>query len=679
MILRKFKVQSLKFKVFENSLFRLLFLSFTIHFSLFTAVCLAEEGTTIKSETLEYDGKTFTYDARGRVRIEKESAKIEADEMRYNEKTSDVFAEGDVLYDDSEVTVKAKKAELNLEFNTGRLYDAEVFSKKDNYHITGLEVEKKGEKEYTLKKASFTTCDAPLPAWCFRGSDVDVIVGDRMKARNVTFNIKGLPVLYSPYFQTSLSTERKTGFLTPSVGYIQSKGMHYEVPFYWAISENRDATFILDVYTKRGIGEGLEYRFLEPGGSRGNFWVYHVRDKELARDFWDLRGVYDNREGERKITGYLNLNYINSRDFYTEYSSYVITGIIGSIDPVSYLSMTTGRFYESNGEVSLKLDNSRVFLRAQYLIDLKGDIDQSTVPQRLPEIGYFVDPRRIGPLVFSLSSSISNFRRGEGAFGQRLDVFPRFAYSFGDSIVLTQTLGLRETAYFLSGSDEFGSSPHRESFDYTVIAFTRLSKKYGAFVHIVEPSLSYTFIPQAESDLPLFDSTELYNKTSTIELSILNRFMDGKGEFLTLRVAQPLDTYRDDRPLLPLRIEAALRRPLFIRGEASYDFNTGKVETINSDVGFGLAGASVSMGERYKRTEDILFYSVGIGYSFSKTLSAEGNFWYDARGEGLRDVIAKVKYQKQCWGVTMVYTKRQEDYSVSILLDLLGLGTIKLY
>jgi LPS-assembly protein len=638
----------------------------------------AEEATTIESESLEYDGNTFTYTAKGKVKVKRDLTTVEADEMRYNEKTSELSAEGNVEYNDPEMRIRAKRTELNLDEKTGVLYEAEVFSRKDNFHITGDEIEKRGEREYILKKASFTTCDAPLPAWCFGGSDVRVLAGDSLKAKNVTFNIKGLPVLYSPYISAGLSKERKTGFLMPTVGYVESKGVHYEQPFFWAISDNRDATFFLDVYSSRGVGEGVEYRFLEPDGSKGNLWAYHFRDDKLAKDFWDLRGFYD-RDRDARLTGYLNVNYINTREFYTEYDPFQVNRGNRFIDPASYLSITTGRFLESTGEVSLRLGNSRLFMTSQYLVDLKAGVDASTIAQRLPEAGYFVNPRNVGPLVFSFATAVSNFWRENDVSGQRIDIFPRFSYSFGSGVIINQSLGLRETAYSISGTDDFDGSPHRESFDYTVTAQTRLIRRYGSFTHIVEPSLGYTFSPSAESNLPLFDSTELYTKTSKIELSVLNRFLDSNGEFLTMRLTQPFDSYLGDRPFLPLTLQAAVHRPVAFRGEASYDVNTGRVETVNSDIGIKLPyRMTLTVGERYNRPENILFYTVGMNYVLSREISAETNFWYDARGSGLKDMIAKVKYQKQCWGVNMVFTKRDRDYAVSVLIDLLGLGTVKL-
>jgi len=641
--------------------------------------CAAVEKTTITSDSLVYDEKTSTYIATGHARIERGLAVLEADEVRYHEKTSGAEAEGSVVYEDQAIRLKAKRAVFNLDSKTGTIYDAEIFSKKDNYHITGVEIEKTGEREYRASEASFTTCDAPLPAWCFSGKDVDLVVGDTLKARNIVFDIKGQPVAYSPYFSAPVDNERKTGLLIPSVGLVKDKGIHYAQQFFLVLSENRDATFLLDGYSKRGIGEGIEYRFVETGGAKGDFWVYHLYDTSFGEHFWDFKGVYENREKDDKPNAFLKLDYINSIKFYTEYNSYLLAGMKAYTDSASYLSMTSAKFLETNGEVSQKFGDSRLYLRMQYLFNLDSSIEQSTVPQRLPEVGYAVNPSGIGPVTFSLSSSIANFWRESDARGQRLDVFPRFSYSFGKDITILQSLGLRETAYSLSQSDDFGSSPHRESFDYSVTAHTRLVKQYGAFLHILEPSLGFTYIPDARSNLPLFDSTELYTKTATGELSLLNRFADKKGEFLTVRLRQDVDAYQGNRAFQPVKIDALLQRPFLLRTETQVSVQSGTLEIMNSDLGITMPGnATLALGERYNRAENTMFYSVGLNAVFSKTLSTESSFWYDAKNGGLKDIIAKLKYQAQCWGVTTMLTKNQSNLSVTVHFTLLGLGSIKL-
>jgi LPS-assembly protein len=403
-----------------------------------------------------------------------------------------------------------------------------------------------------------------------------------------------------------------------------------------------DATFLADIYTKTAIGEGLEYRFVEPDGSKGNLWLYHLKDKNFTDPLWIAKGIYD-RDRESPVTGYLNLNYVTPVDLYNEYNPYIFSKQ-RLFDSLSYLNQTTGRFLESTGEVSAKFSGSRLYLDAQYLVDLQEGVNQSTILQKLPEAGYFINPRRIGPLVFSLSSNAAEFWREQGVSGQRVDIYPKLAYSFGSDIIIDQALGLRETAYFLNNADVTGSSPHRESLDYTVIAHTRLTKNYGSFTHIIEPSLGYTFIPNAESNLPLFDSTELYTHTSTIQLALLNRFIDSKGEFLTVKLTQPYDTSLHENSFLPLELQVAIQRPITFRNETLLNVNTGRLEELDSDIGVPLPGKmSLSIGERYNRIQSILFFTFAANYSFSKAVSAEGNFWYDAKSGSLSNVIAKLR------------------------------------
>ena len=247
------------------------FVLLSAYYLLLTSYCCADEKigdgkTVITSETLEYDQGSTVYTAKGKAKVQRTEAVIEADEIRYNEKTSDTTALGNVRYQDPDVMIRASKADLNLETKTGILYDAEILYKKDNYHFSGKEIEKREEEYYFSPDAVLTTCDAPIPPWCFRGKNVEVLAGDSVKARDVTFRIMNIPVLYTPYFQAPVLNERKTGFLMPVIGYSNLRGMHLNVPFFLVLSENRDATLVLDEYTKKGLGEGLEYSI--SGGRR---------------------------------------------------------------------------------------------------------------------------------------------------------------------------------------------------------------------------------------------------------------------------------------------------------------------------------------------------------------------------------------------------------------------------
>ena len=613
------------------------------------------EQTTIDAESLEYITETTTYIAKGAVKIRKADATIEADEIQYNETTSEAVATGNVRYYSPAFSITASKADLNLEDKTGTLYDAEIFYKKANYHIAGKIIEKKGDDYYTSPDASFTTCDAPIPAWCFHGKDVNAFVTDKLKARNVTFRLKDIPVLYSPYLWAPILADRQTGFLMPLIGYSNLRGANVNIPFYWAISDNRDATFVLDTYTKRGIGEGLEYRYIEPWGAKGSWWLYHIKDTELNKDFWEIKGLHDQRSADA-LGGFLHINYINENDFYRQFKT--------------DLQTRTNRFLESTGELTMPFSNSRAYLLSQYWVDLKNDTKSAA--QRLPEAGYVLNPTNIGPFWFSAATAFSNFWREENTDGQRFDLYPQIMHKFGSNAVnFRQTLGLRETAYFLNNAQD--TSPHRESLDYQMEVNTRLYKKYDSFTHIIEPSVSYTLISNSEDNLPVFDSAELFKRKSLIELALLNRFINSSGEFLVIRAAQGFDSFQGDRPFQPLHFEIGLKKPVAFRLETYYDVHTGRFDSVNSDLHMTIAPVTFSAGERYNLKNDIKFYTTGIGIQLWKPLSVSTNIWYDALEKKTKEVTAHLKYIGQCWGVDIGVINRPGEFSFTVLFELKGL------
>jgi LPS-assembly protein len=631
----------------------------TVFYLLSTAYCFAEEPTDITAESLEYHQETSTYIAKGNVKIRRGDTLIEADEMTYNRETSDTIATGNVKYNDAETSMSGSKAELNLDKKTGVLYDAEILYKKENYRITGKVIEKKGEDYYVSPEATFTTCDPPSPSWCFKGKRVDAVTGDRLKAQDVSFRIKGIPVLYTPYLWTPITAERKTGFLIPDIGYSDTRGFSFNIPFFWAIAENRDATFHLDHYSKRGFGEGLEYRYLEPGDIKGRWWVYHLRDSELKKDFFEVKGVHDQRSTE-KIGGYLNVNFINEDDYYREFNTHI--------------EARTNRFLESTGEVMIPLTNSRAYLLSQYWIDLKENSPSSL--QRLPEAGFVLNPVKVGSFYFSGVTTLANFWREEGIDGQRFDIFPKILHSFGKDMVVSQSVGLRETAYSLHRADE--NSLHREAFEYNLLTHTRLSHKYASFTHVIEPSLGYTFITNSENDITLFDSVELYKKTSAIELSFLNRFINRQGEFITIRASQAFDTERGDRPFLPLLLEVGIKRPLSIRLAAAYNVHNGNLEGINSDFSGQIAGITLSLAQRYQKSEDIKTFVAGIGIHPYKPFYLSGRIWYDAAKKETKETALILKYLSQCWGMSIEAIKNPDDFHLRVLFELKGLGFRKI-
>jgi LPS-assembly protein len=693
-----------------DALLRMLFLVVGISSAVlalgFPSSCFAD-GATITADKLEYFKEEQRYVATGNVKIVKGSAVITADSAVYFDETADSELTGHVTIDDKDYLINTEQAEFNLDDNTGTLNNAVIYFKKDRYWINGSNMQKLGDNKYHAKTAYFTGCDSEAyrtvkvltsekvpasqkPDWCFKGDDADIVVGDEMSAKNATYRIKETPVFYTPYFWTGIGRDRVTGFEVPAVGNDSRKGVRYSQSFFWAIDENKDATFGLDYFSRRGVGTGVEYRFLD-FNHEGKWYAYHIGDSELHQSFWEVKVTDKYKTGN--LQAFLDVNYINSETYYKEYPKDFAT--------------TISRFLQSTGEVSLPFDNSRVYLLAQHWVNLREGVTEH-VPQKLPELGYVINPTSFGPAIFSLQANAANFYREQDPSGQRLDIQPTLSYSFGDAIRLTQAVSLRETSYNLTNGGSFGSAPHREIFQYDAQAQMRFIKDYGAFLHIIEPSVEYTFIPSARI-MPLFDSTELPIKTSLVTFSLFNKFVF-KGLDVSLRLTQPYDfhsgniisaadvanlenglidtTAVEHHSLQPTKLQGAVSGsalPVSFTFDAAYDFNSGSVNNLNSVAGFAVfRDITLGLGERYSRIDNLMLYTLGINVPM-------GNHWlmniytgYDAKGPGLREFAVRTSYKEQCWNIDILITRtpgdqiRPASYSYMIIVGLRGLGSYKL-
>jgi LPS-assembly protein len=636
------------------------FLLFPVHYALCTNNCFAADTeTVITSDTLEYFSETGDYVAKGSVTIKQEAATAHADEMIYHEDTGNVHAEGNVRFDDPSASGNADKADLNMEKKTGTLYGAKILFKEENYHLSGSMIERKSENEfYSRDQAGFTTCNGIPAAWCFRGREVDLVAGDRLTARDASFRIRNIPVLYSPFLYMPVLTERKTGLLMPIVSVSNTRGFGLLIPFYWAISENRDATFVLDTYTKRGIGTGLEYRFIEPDGVKSEWWLYHIRDRELHKDFIEVKALHENRTG-RGMEGFLSINYVNEQDFYREFNPNKEKQI--------------QRFLQSTGEFSIPLEHARLYLLGQYWVDLNNDT--GNVPQKLPEIGYVLNYTRFGSVLVSAEATGTNLWRENGISAQRLDIYPKVLHSLGRDVVLSQTIAARGTAYAFhqNDNDNEQSNTLRAGFEYDGNIHTRLYRKYNAFTHVIEPMVRYHFISSSDDDLPVFDEKELFKITSRIEFSIMNRIIARGKELVSVRVTQPIDTYEGDRPFMPLQLDIGIRNPLPLMISATYDVHTGSIKTVSSEITIPYALGAVTFSQRYNKDQDIRIYKAGLTMRPVKAVQMGVEAWYDAKGEGLTNLSANLQYVSQCWGVRLHVSQTPIAFSVMGMIDLYGI------
>ncbi len=220
------------------------------------------------ADHLEYDDQRQLITALGQVEISQDGRILKADKVIYNLQTEKVFAVGNVVVMDKNGDVHfSEESELTRDMREG--YIKKLHSVlADGSRLSAENVTRKNGKEIQLKSASYTPCtpckanpEKP-PLWGIRSENV-VFDPDKkeLEYRDATFDVAGVPVLYTPYFKHSVeNVEQESGFLAPKFALNSRLGLSATPTYYWAIDPYQDATFSLRAFTRQAPLGMVEYR-----------------------------------------------------------------------------------------------------------------------------------------------------------------------------------------------------------------------------------------------------------------------------------------------------------------------------------------------------------------------------------------------------------------------------------
>ncbi|MCB9965453.1 MAG: LPS-assembly protein LptD [Rhodospirillales bacterium] len=214
------------------------------------------------ADQLLYDDQADVVTAVGSVRLEQEGRVVTADSILYNIREDKVTAVGHVVltepdgskYYADKVRLRQKMQEGYVSYLKGELLDGGQF--KAAYAERSRTTEE-GDR-IVMHDASYTAC-APCqtdpespPLWQLHA---DSVIHERdqkqISYENATFELGGVPVLWTPYFSHPDGTEKqKSGLISPTLGYNSVNGGYGGASYYYAIDEDKDATVGLTAYTR---------------------------------------------------------------------------------------------------------------------------------------------------------------------------------------------------------------------------------------------------------------------------------------------------------------------------------------------------------------------------------------------------------------------------------------------
>jgi LPS-assembly protein len=585
-----------------------------------------------------------------------------------------------------------------------RMVDA---TEQHNYTIRGDRFFKTGQDDYRIERGSFTTCEGDAPSWRFTASDLDLTLEEYAVGKNAVFYAGDMPLFYTPYILFPVMRERQSGFLFTTFGNSSKKGLNLDIPYYWAISPSQEATFDLDIQTKRGAGLGFDYRYLRPSESNGQVKGYIIYDTQKDQ----LRGDLTVKQQEvlspsLKLTADLQLS--SDRSFYRDY---------GEENGVYNRQMLDSTLF-----VTKNWTHSSLAFETRYVDDLMGDSNRQTL-QKLPEITYTLTKTPIGttPFYFGLDSIVTNFYEEDGARGQRLDLHPTLSYylTFFPGIDFSLWGGYRQRYYSDYGADageKFGSRGEG-LFDGSASLSAPLARVYPlggsdllAVRHSLIPELRYSLVEQKNQEgLPFFDYKDRVPGQQMFLWSLTNfltgKYADAAGsptyrDMFYFRLSQGYQLSGSRRDLLTqvdegrrftdIRLEAryALAKNLTANVDSRYNpymtrFSTASLRLDADDgkgdlagLGYQFAREQVQHLEGKINDRDRVQYLEGkVALMLVKPFVFKYTGRYSFEKKNFLESDYALEYRKQCWSLLLAYQDRLANKQLMISFTLAGIGS----
>ena len=256
----------------------------------------------------------------GAVRIRQGSRQLESNEaMLDNERNFGEF-EGHVVFREPGTLMVGDTAEIQMDTGRAEIDNAE-YVMHESHARGGAEVIVRNEDStMELDKATYTTCPPGDAGWQLSGKTVKLNPETGFgSATNAVVKVQGLPVFYSPYLYFPIDSRRQSGFLYPTtIGYDDEIGAEIDLPYYWNIAPNMDATFTPRIMSKRGLLLENEFRYMsEKGqgeiGAAGMVTKDQLEDENeyYKKDRWFVNARHLHRINNRWTA---ELDYANASD-----------------------------------------------------------------------------------------------------------------------------------------------------------------------------------------------------------------------------------------------------------------------------------------------------------------------------------------------------------------------------
>ncbi len=631
---------------------------------------------------------------------------LTAQGANYDRQTGVFSVDGEVEFRDPETRIRADKAELNqlsqeLSFDNAEF---ELWSVPARGKSEYIKAEKSGKLR--LLNVSYTSCPDGNNDWMLKASKIRIDQKHGIgTAKHARFEFKGIPFLYLPYISFPVTNKRKTGWLIPKVGSSQQRGFDAEIPYYWNIAPQFDATITPRYMSKRGLQVISDFRYLTER-NEGILTGEILPNDNVTDELRALVAVKHTTNFTRDWRARINAIQVSDSAYFEDFSS--------------GLGSTSQTHLQRRADIEFFNDTWSALLRVEDYQTIDDTITAADLPYTtLPKLAVrgFTPNGWLG-MKYSLDTEVAYFDRKSSVSGVRGHIEPAISLPRKwHYLEVEPAVSFDYTGYKLTntapGADD---APNRALPIYSIdtrTVFERHTKKRG-WLQTLEPRLLYNYIPfRDQNDLPVFDTIEptlnvvqLFRKnrfvgydrlgdTNQLSVGLTTRLIDADDgdEFLNATIGQIIYfsdrevTLPDGRPsnssssdyLLELGVK--LYENWRMRLGYQYNSNTGKTEQTEIRLNYradNLKLANVSYRFRRDSLEEI---DVSAAWPVFKQWNLIGRYDFSILDRKELERFVGVEYSTCCWSVRGIWRRNlinrtgESDTSFAVQLQLKGMGS----
>lgn len=222
----------------------------------------------VQADQMVYDYQRDIVAVVGHVQIYYDNAILEADRVTYNRKTDRLHAEGNVRYKAKDGNVfYGETMDVTRDFREG-FVNALLVETPDKTRFAASTAERIGGNTTVFRSGVYTACEAckedPKRPLLWQIKAVRIIHNETERIiyyQDATIEFFGIPMAYLPFFyHPDPTVKRQSGFLPPNFYSSSRTGFGMEVPYFWALAPDYDATLSVTPLSQQGALISGEWR-----------------------------------------------------------------------------------------------------------------------------------------------------------------------------------------------------------------------------------------------------------------------------------------------------------------------------------------------------------------------------------------------------------------------------------